>query len=317
MDPKSYNLYNILKVRTNADFLPEFFQENIDEPDLEILKKDFRFDKKGLKPQYFGFSLRFFSGNEKIFAELNPGKQLYKLLLSDLKDKTKFYYDTSGLYDSCKGIAEFFEEKLNFKSLNAPFRLFDLKDIFKLLLQIKLLQKDYTLIHSAFLEKDGEGVLLPAWQATGKSTTSYHLRKHGFKVLDDEVSIVSPDSKIYKVFKIGSRTDSKGNRTPFELSKSPKTMNLNKIFFLSRGQRKIEEIDSKRTINMIISSTNYEFQGFLPRSIFLSYCFSSLFPPDLIESRTREILKEAFKNKKCFLVYGDRNNFHKTIKENF
>jgi len=224
---------------------------------------------------------------------------LLKLLLEDLEGKTKLHFKESIIYKP-------------FHNVILPAWP-SIRSLITFLLQIKLLQKGYVSIHSATLSKNGKGILLPSWPNTGKSTTCYNLIKNGFEILGDEISLLSDSGKAYKIFDIGSFS-SKGRKKPFSLNTKKTSEKIENIIFLKKGKPKIEKKDPEDMINMILASTNFEFQDFFTRNVFLSYCFSSNFEPDFVDKNTRKILKKALRNIKCFIVYGDRNNFHKTIR---
>lgn len=312
---KNYNLYNILKIRSNVDFLPDFFKTKKSiSPDLIVREGDFKFNKKGLKHQAFRFSLKFFSKPGQVFVEQNPGTQFFKLLLKDLEKSTKFYFNKSGFYRNSKNITEKLDKKLRFKPFSIPFRIYDPEKLIKHILHIKLLQKGYTFAHSTALMKDGKVVLLPAWQATGKSTTCYKLIKSGFEPLGDELNIVSKSGEVYQLFDTGAILEkNKRYRVPFNITPSKRHGRLDKVFLLKRGPEKTKKAKPSEIINKMISATSYELEKDFPRNVFLSYCFSANFPPDFIENNSRKILSKALKGKRCYEVSGDRTNFYKTL----
>ena len=52
----------------------------------------------------------------------------------------------------------------------------------------------YLMLHSAVVEKNGLGVLLPAWPGSGKSTLCAALVHRGWRLLSDEFGLVKPDT---------------------------------------------------------------------------------------------------------------------------
>ncbi len=302
---KNYNIYNILKVRMNVNFFPEFLEvDKIGSPDLEVIGGDFHFNKNGLKA-YYRFPIKSYVSNKKVFVEYSPKKQLLKLLLEDLEDRTKFYFKESTIYKPFH---------------NVIFPAWpSLRNLIRFLLQIKFLQKGFVAIHSATLSKDGTGIILPAWPNTGKSTACYNLMNDGFEILGDEISLFSNSGKAYKIFESGvfsprSIRPPFGRKKPFHFDSQKMFEKLKKVILLKKGNPKIEKKKPEDIINMIMASTNFEFQNFFTRYVFLSYCFSSNFEPDFVDKNTRKILKKALKKTKCYVVYGDRTNFHKTIR---
>lgn len=302
---KNYNIYGILKVRMNINFFPKFLETGkISSPDLEVIGGDFNFNKNGLRP-YCRFPIKSYIGNKKVFVEYSPKKQLFKLLLEDLEGHTKFHFREAALFKPFH---------------NVIFPAWpSLRNLIRFLLQIKFLQKGVATIHAATLSKNGTGILLPAWPSTGKSTACHNLINNGFEILGDEISFFSNSGKAYKIFESGVFS-SRSIRPPFSRKKpfhfdSQKIFEkLNKVILLKKGSPKIQKKKPRDIINMVMASTNFEFQNFFTRYVFLSYCFSSNFEPDFVDRNTRNILKKALKKTKCYVVYGDRTNFHKTIR---
>lgn len=57
--------------------------------------------------------------------------------------------------------------------------------------QLSLLAANYTLLHAAALEKDGEVLLLPSWGGVGKTATVCRfVREHGWRLLGDDLVII-------------------------------------------------------------------------------------------------------------------------------
>jgi len=303
---KNYNIHNILKVRMNIYFFPEFLESTkVGTPDLEVIEGGFQFDKNGLKP-YYRFPIKFYEQDKKVFIEFTPKKQLLKILLEDLEGHTKFYFKESMIYKPFH---------------NVIFPAWpSIRNLIRFLLQIKFLQKGFAAIHSATLSKDGIGVMLPAWPSTGKSTTCYNLANEGFEILSDEISIFSTSGTAYKIFESGAFTP-KNLRPPFGRKKSFKfdtqktSEKIKKLILLKKGSPKIQKKKPEDILNVIKASTDFEFQNFFTRYVFLSYCFSNNFESNFVDKNTDKILRLALKRMKCYVVYGDRSNFHKTIRE--
>jgi len=95
------------------------------------------------------------------------------------------------------------EGKTLLQSFSDRYRLFrqlsiNEKNLIKALLQIKLLQKNHSFIHSACLAKKGEGILISAPSNTGKTFTSMELAlNQGFEFLSDDMTIIAPNGTAY------------------------------------------------------------------------------------------------------------------------
>lgn len=301
---KNYDIHNILKVRTNVEFLPKSLETSkISSPDLEIVEKDFDFKKEGLS-SYYRFPIKFYDGKKKLFVEFTPKKLLLRIALENLEGKTKFYFKESAIYRPFHNVI--------FPAWPSIINLI------RFLLQVKFLQKGVAAIHSATLSKDGVGIIMPAWPGTGKSTTCRNLMDIGFKVLGDEISLLSKSGKLYRIFESSSFSPRSikptfGRKKRFYFDGKEKVEKLKKIVFLKKGNRRIERKKPRDIINTMLASTVFEFQNSFTRQVFLSYCFSNNFDPDFVEKNTRKILDKSLKKADCYVVYGDRSNFHKTI----
>ncbi|MFQ6010435.1 MAG: hypothetical protein ACE5J7_04945, partial [Candidatus Aenigmatarchaeota archaeon] len=133
-----YNIHNIVKVASNADVLPDYFKvKKRIKPDLIIKRGNFKFNKRAYKKA----GLKFYGGKDTVILEyMFYGRPIQKLMISGLKKKqTKFYYTES------------------------TDRFFGIQNILNLILEIKLLQRGCTLVHSGALSKNGKGVLISAW----------------------------------------------------------------------------------------------------------------------------------------------------------
>ena len=66
------------------------------------------------------------------------------------------------------------------------------------ILEIKLLQKGYTLLHTAGLEIGDKGIVFAGWPETGKTSLVFKLAKgKNVKLLGDEYLILSKDGTIF------------------------------------------------------------------------------------------------------------------------
>ena len=88
---------------------------------------------------------------------------------------------------------------------------------------------------------------------------------------------------------------------------------LETIIILKKGRKQVKKVKPGDIVNTILSSTNFEFQNTFTRKVFLNYCFHTNFEPHFIERKTRNVLDKATKKVKCYIIYGNKNNFHKTI----
>lgn len=65
-----------------------------------------------------------------------------------------------------------------------------------ILLQVMLLKAGYSFIHAAAVCKDEKAILLPSWGGVGKTASVSRLIKNDYKLLGDDLNIVSSEGKI-------------------------------------------------------------------------------------------------------------------------
>lgn len=66
-----------------------------------------------------------------------------------------------------------------------------------IMLQIMLLKYGYSFIHAAAVSKNKETLLLPSWGGVGKTACVSKLVKNGYKILGDDLNIITESSEIY------------------------------------------------------------------------------------------------------------------------
>ncbi len=301
-----YNLYNILKIEANYHILPKYLEKDFGKnTDLTITKSkriDFEKDK------YYGKyvlteTLResFYGGDNKLYVEQQiKGIKISKFLIENLEGRNTKFIFWKYLPDT---ISRFL-----------PTSVFDPEVIFQHILQIKLLQKNHTLIHAGVLTENKKAYALVGWSNVGKSTTTYLLSKeYGFGILSDSLPIISPSGKIYSIGETGQFTWKGGKKIFFNYT--TRRAKLNKLFFLMKHSRPfIKNVNPELLINKIVVSTHKAIESVLSRRVLLAYSLLNDYPIFFRnEKRMFEILKKGLKNVECFIVGGDRSNFYKSI----
>lgn len=124
--------------------------------------------------------------------------------VSDLEAKNCM----NGGADHCYSPVQFLDKKLGVliqKNGESDFSIFSTQECpewFTLMTEIVLLLSDQTLIHAAALEKDGKALLLPARGGVGKTATVVQMiRKHGWKLLGDDLVILNGEGVVRSYFK--------------------------------------------------------------------------------------------------------------------
>jgi len=320
---KYYNIHGIVRVSSNVDgYVPKYFEcEPLKYVDLEIREGDFEFNKRDHKKIDF----KFYSGRDKAYFEsLFYGKPIYRVLITDLVGRTKIYFT------------------------KMTRRIFGVHELIRMLLEIKLLQKGFTLVHAGGVAKENHGYLLLGWSGIGKSSTIFGLAKErDFEIFGDDRVILSKGGKIYSyperagVF-YRSRNIQNLNiplskrlelmfryliarfppfnryisvKMPIDLSNIVTVgdvAKLDKVYFLERGQGK-EKLNKKIALNRIIASTVQAFfDHYLSNKMFYAYCYVNGFDSGYIEKKMRKILEKNIRD--CSIIRSEKKDFYKYLK---
>ena len=66
-----------------------------------------------------------------------------------------------------------------------------------MMLNIMLLKEDYSIIHAAGVSNEKGALLLPSWGGVGKTASVAKLIDKGYKLLGDDMNIITAEGKIY------------------------------------------------------------------------------------------------------------------------
>lgn len=313
-----YNIHGIVKIACNVEgFFPEYFRTGkTGNVDLEIIEGDFR------RPKTKKFGL-FYGDKKTVYFESSfYGKPVYKAMVQNLSGSTK----------------------IRFTKITR--KVFNVQKLAFIILQIKLLQKGYSLIHAGAVSKDGKGKIMFGWPGVGKSSTIFGLSKtESFKVLGDDAIIISKTGKIYSYpqsLGVFYKSENVGrlrlpihkkfellfryivcNIPPFnryvgcklmvDMSKVvnvSKSAPIDKFYFLETGTGRTV-IKKDRAINKIIASTLQSFfDHYLSNKMFYGYCFITGFDPGYIEKNMRKLLERVVK-KSPTVIMSDKKDFYK------
>lgn len=165
-------------------------------------------------------------------------------------------------------------------------------DVFRSLLMISLIRSDKYMIHGAALRIGDEGVLIPSFGNTGKTTTSWMLAKKGAEFLTDEFAILSSDCECLGfpcssllssglVTEFGLRLSKKENISlrsnelkskilttrlapggikaqPDKHLKVCEKAKINRIIFIQNGIDSVQTLNERQAITMIKAIQSYE-----------------------------------------------------------
>lgn len=319
-----YNLHNLLHIQSNVEEFPEIFKvDSLQNVDMIINEGGFKVEKDKLKQ----LGLKFFGGNDSLYLEYPfYGKSIQKLSIKNMMGSpTEF----------------------DFSKFTGKF--WGVRGLVYLLMEMKLLQKGCTFIHSGAITSNGKGYLISAWSEMGKSSTVFGLAKSGYGVLGDDTLILSEDGTVYSYPQVAgiyfhSKNLDNLKLTPSQkmklflkyiVSKLPplhlyinpnlyvdlssilkveKSAKLDKCYFLEFGEGE-EKLNKKTAINKMISSTVQALFGqFFTREVFYAYCYLNDINPELIEEGMRKLLDKTMDD--CRIIRSNDKTFYKYIMEN-
>lgn len=73
----------------------------------------------------------------------------------------------------------------------------ELIDIFRSMLQLSLIERGMCMIHGAAISLDDEGILIPSFGNTGKTSSAWLLAKEGAGFVTDEFAILDPEGRCF------------------------------------------------------------------------------------------------------------------------
>ncbi len=310
-----YSIHDIMKIKTNIEWakLPTYLQvDGVDEVDINIKEGKFDVDFDSLRP----FGLRLFKG--KNFLIHKP------YLYGDLKLKIQ---NLDSNTDVCftKGYKKLYDF---YGSTVGPHVL---SQTLSSILLIKLLQKGYTIIHSACVSRDNKGVLISAWGDTGKTFTSSSLvQQCSFHFLSDDLTLIDRNGTAYCFPQaMEKRIFHPFGKIPFlnkmKISKKIDVSKIgivdkskiDKLFFLEKEKgNELKEIDQHEALKRLLISTASTLNFNTSETILAySYLDNRLNLGDLTKKH-EEIIRNTLKDIRCFEVKSrDARQFPRLIKD--
>jgi len=298
-----YNIHDLIKVRTDFlvdSFLPSaFLVTSLSKPDIELYLENSKVDTSGLIP----LGIRLFYDE------------------SNFVHKCRFFLDT---HLKIEDVGERTVIKFNrlYKLFRKPLYYF------MAFLQMKLLDKGFSLIHSACVAKNGKGLMFSASSDTGKTTTALHfVIDSGYNLLGDDMVIT--DGKKILSFPLPVR---KTTSKPFETIpllrrlKKEKIINVplekevtpEKIFFLVNGKKnevnKVNKKDILRKMNLMTESACPLFP--FPMGVMLGYYFVRNIDLRKYLEKKETIMSRLINGCETWMVVSRGSSmFYKLIKE--
>lgn len=323
----TYNIHSILRIASNIkdnvinEIIPQVFaskDENISEPDLKIFIDNSEDKKK----------------ENKFFQYVGPLK--FHFLRSgfsivDLSGKTEILI-SSPRYRLFKKLRE------------------GIKRLIFEIIEIKLLQKEYSFIHSACLAYDKKAFLLIGLPETGKTlSTIYLVKNYNLKFMSDDMTIIGRDLTAYNYpvpftihpyhikalnMKIPIISKIKLNvrwglkkipvltkyikefKLPYNIlfnkEQLKNSAKIQRIYLLEHGSENVEELDKSYALRKIL------YAGRMHRSIYedfiMSYAFKNPdFDLDTLFETQRRLYFKLVENSECYLVKSRRKIYAKLI----
>ena len=109
------------------------------------------------------------------------------------KIEENIYGNEKYIYDYKKQAKIYFEDSNNCVIETSQ----EVNEWLIIMLQIMLLKYGYSFIHAAAVSKNKETLLLPSWGGVGKTACVSKLVKNGYKVLGDDLNIITENGEIY------------------------------------------------------------------------------------------------------------------------
>ena len=334
---KYYSIHNLLTVKTNLDIgVPKYFsinEKNLKsdfEANIEIVRENFEVvelqNKVTRSRNYF-----YWNNNSALFLDYAVPYASAKLLIDNLNKKTKIK------------ITKFLSK---FGRVELPS--------FNSLLDLKLIQKDFTLLHSGCINYKGQCLLIIASRDTGKTSTVLSLFDgEDFKFMSDDLTIISKSGIAYsypekvgvtphtltgsvispysksnfikrKLTKYHSLTLLFGRFFDLEVTERkeiPRNLivdkgMIDKVFILKGGNEKTVKLISTQTaVEKILSAT----LGLInpSKSYLLNFysCICDFNLYDLIFEK-KKIIEEAIKEVECYEICSNNvSDYHKEIRK--
>lgn len=328
-----YSLHDIITLKTNMDVpIPEYFRVPEDkisrDPDIEYTQEDLDTSSSIGKAAR---TRNFFYWREECDLHVDYKAPFLnaKLVISNLDGKTKMRFT--------RAFTKYGRMSIPLKSI----------------IEMKLIQKGFALIHSGCLNYKGQSCLFTATRDTGKTSTILSLLDgKDFKFMSDDLIIISENGKTFSYPEqvdisphtlTGSVISPHGNKIKSKLAKSHLVTliagrlfnmeltesreisrdlieddgQIKKVFILMGGTDKeaVKEIDKEEAVRKIFSPT---IELINPSKEYLLNLYSYVCDFDLFNLivKERDIIAEAIKDAECFEIRSNNvRRYHEMIKE--
>jgi len=322
----NYDVHGILKVETNIEIpeiIPPFFEtgEAIT-PDLIIKAGQFTPTKEGF------------------YREFHFLGQKLRIMIGEPAEQTKLFF-------SFRYMPLIHPQIIRLFLFRSPSGLSSgVLQILRGMLQLKLLEKNYSLIHSACLSKNREGILLVAPSDTGKTSTAIFLTRKGFEHLSDDMTITDgnkgycyPTPMTISRFHlerlqltIGAKeslkmtirhlmakipllqSDTEGSSLfPQKVGMNIiKEVDITKLYFLEEGEDEIKKLKREEALRRIVTAGRMGI-SLLENQYILSYLYSNENRFLSLMDEWRKIYERLIDKVECYLLKSRDKRFGEMI----
>jgi hypothetical protein len=217
-------------------------------------------------------------------------------------------------------------------------------DVFRSLLMISLMQSNTYMIHAGALKVGNEGILIPSFGNTGKTTTTWMLAKKGAEFLTDEFAILYPDGeclgfpcsswlspslitefgvKLSRREKLSLRLNEMRSKIlttriapggirlyPDKDFKLRDSIKINRIIFIQNGLDDARTVSEEEAVTMIKAIQSYELNWASNPFIIAE----SFFRPDLqiakLSTKEDELIRDIMKSVKQNILVSSSSRQH-------
>jgi len=203
----------------------------------------------------------------------------------------------------------------------------------------KLINLDKTLVHSASIEREGEGCLINGWMGMGKTMSTIKLVKQGFNFLGDDLVILDGEGNVHafpmplklslphsKILNMSNSVKTKMligelvKKIPYlrrrieivhheeitdliENSAISDEAEINRVYILQKANMNdLIPIDYRQAAKILALQNKWE-RIFWTDRIFIPYSFTDQdFNPTLLEEKEMKIIEKSIRKAECYKV---------------
>ena len=318
-----YNLHNLVTIKTNINLnIPSYFKvDKIQNPDIEFIQEEFHVNSNNrIRTRNFYY----WTDDKRLYIDYNIPFINARAVINDLNEKTKI---------------QITKNFLKYSRIGIPIRA---------IIQLKLIQKGYSLIHAGCLNCNGETILVVAPRDSGKTSTILSLLNNKINFMSDDITIISNHEVAFSYpeqIDVSAHTLTSGIVEPYNskigrnyyltlllgrlfnieltqkrgipLDLTSKMAQISKVFILTGGKDNegISEISKDKAVRKIFTATT-DLINPMKEYILNLYSYTCDFPIFDLIVKQYNIIENAIWNAECFEVCSnDVSKYSKMIKK--